>query len=135
MKQVCQLDDEGYFVGMTTADESPLEPGVYLIPRGALDVAPPLPVEGKMVRWDGEWVYEDIPQPPLPPEPTFEEILENAYLRRRVELQDSDWTQAVDNPMSDERKQEWAVYRQALRDVPQQEGFPDNISWPTKPTN
>ena len=26
-----------------------------------------------------------------------------------------------------------ATYRQALRDVPQQEGFPGNITWPTKP--
>lgn len=28
---------------------------------------------------------------------------------------------------------EWATYRQALRDVPQQEGFPYSIVWPTKP--
>jgi hypothetical protein len=27
----------------------------------------------------------------------------------------------------------WATYRQALLDVPQQEGFPDNVTWPTKP--
>ncbi len=28
---------------------------------------------------------------------------------------------------------EWATYRQALLDVPQQAGFPHNITWPTKP--
>ena len=28
---------------------------------------------------------------------------------------------------------EWATYRQALRDVPQQEGFPYNVTWPIKP--
>jgi hypothetical protein len=28
---------------------------------------------------------------------------------------------------------EWVAYRQALRDIPQQPGFPDNIQWPTKP--
>jgi agmatine/peptidylarginine deiminase len=27
---------------------------------------------------------------------------------------------------------EWAAYRQALLDVPQQAGFPNNITWPTK---
>ena len=27
----------------------------------------------------------------------------------------------------------WATYRQALLDVPQQEGFPHDITWPTKP--
>jgi len=28
---------------------------------------------------------------------------------------------------------EWKTYRQALRDVPAQSGFPDNITWPTEP--
>jgi hypothetical protein len=28
---------------------------------------------------------------------------------------------------------EWVAYRQALRDIPQQPGFPDSIQWPTKP--
>lgn len=28
----------------------------------------------------------------------------------------------------------WATYRQALLDVPQQDGFPNNITWPTEPT-
>ena len=32
-----------------------------------------------------------------------------------------------------EQQQAWADYRQALLDVPQQAGFPDNITWPTKP--
>jgi hypothetical protein len=33
-----------------------------------------------------------------------------------------------------EQKQTWLDYRQALLDIPQQEGFPDNVIWPTKPT-
>ena len=28
---------------------------------------------------------------------------------------------------------EWAEYRQALRDVPEQEGFPFNVTWPQEP--
>ena len=28
----------------------------------------------------------------------------------------------------------WKTYRQSLRDVPAQEGFPTNITWPTQPT-
>lgn len=31
------------------------------------------------------------------------------------------------------QQQEWATYRQALLDVPQQVEFPDNVVWPTKP--
>jgi hypothetical protein len=43
------------------------------------------------------------------------------------------------NPMrwellSEEKKQEWRDYRQALLDIPQQEGFPNEIFWPEVPT-
>jgi len=37
--------------------------------------------------------------------------------QRDMSLKDSDWTQyAEDNPLSDEKKAEWATYRQTLRD-------------------
>ena len=44
----------------------------------------------------------------------------------------TDYTQ-TSPAFSDAKKVEWAAYRQALRDVPQQAGFPDNIQWPVKP--
>jgi hypothetical protein len=46
-------------------------------------------------------------------------------------LAETDWTQAADVPQT--IKDKWATYRQALREVPQQPGFPTNITWPTKP--
>jgi hypothetical protein len=44
----------------------------------------------------------------------------------------------VSNPLrwaslSSDKQNEWTVYRQALLDVPQQSGFPNNISWPPQP--
>ena len=42
----------------------------------------------------------------------------------------SDWTQVADAPVD---QAAWAIYRQALRDVPSQAGFPDNVTWPVKP--
>ena len=45
-------------------------------------------------------------------------------------LSESDWTQVADAPVD---KQAWAIYRQALRDVPEQAGFPWNVEWPQKP--
>jgi hypothetical protein len=51
------------------------------------------------------------------------------YNRDRL-LAASDWTQVADAPVD---AAAWATYRQALRDVPQQEGFPDNITWPEAP--
>lgn len=38
-----------------------------------------------------------------------------------------------DYPISEEKKNEIRVYRQALRDIPQQDGFPNNVVWPEKP--
>ena len=35
--------------------------------------------------------------------------------------------------LSEASQSEWATYRQALLDVPQQSGFPDNITWPQEP--
>ncbi|MBU1229235.1 MAG: phage tail assembly chaperone [Proteobacteria bacterium] len=43
-----------------------------------------------------------------------------------------DWTQLPDAPLSAEGKAAWAAYRQALRDVPEQAGFP-LVEWPLAP--
>ena len=45
-------------------------------------------------------------------------------------LKASDWTQLSDSTIN---KTTWATYRQSLRDVPSQSGFPWTITWPTKP--
>ena len=46
-------------------------------------------------------------------------------------LQRCDWTQLPDvDPVI---QAAWVDYRQALRDVPEQEGFPATITWPTAP--
>tara|TARA_B100000073_G_scaffold231741_1_gene193578 strand:+ start:2743 stop:3024 length:282 start_codon:yes stop_codon:yes gene_type:complete len=52
--------------------------------------------------------------------------------RRNQLLTDSDWTSLTDNQLTDEQKAEAITYRQALRDLPEQEGFPD-VDFPTKP--
>lgn len=49
---------------------------------------------------------------------------------RNALLSASDWTQVNDAPVD---KAAWAAYRQALRDVTTQAGFPHNINWPVKP--
>lgn len=49
---------------------------------------------------------------------------------RDARLSGSDWTQVADAPVD---KAAWATYRQALRDVPSQAGFPYDINWPSKP--
>ena len=54
---------------------------------------------------------------------------------RNAKLAKSDWTQVPDSPLSDSKKTEWQTYRQALRDMPSQEGFdPLNPTYPTEPS-
>lgn len=52
--------------------------------------------------------------------------------QRNDKLKSSDWTQAKDIPESISTP--WATYRQALRDLPLQEGFPLTVVWPVEPT-
>jgi DUF438 domain-containing protein len=56
--------------------------------------------------------------------------------QRNQKLVESDIAMLPDNyaKLSEEKKIEWATYRQALRDLPTQEGFPWDITWPKKPT-
>ncbi len=44
-------------------------------------------------------------------------------------LAQTDWMALSDNTLT----QDWAAYRQALRDLPSQEGFPYNVVWPVRP--
>lgn len=69
MKTVAQLDADGYFIGATTADESPKEHGVYLMPARSVDADLPIVPDGMRAKWNNEWVFENIPEPEPEPEP------------------------------------------------------------------
>lgn len=62
-----------------------------------------------------------------------EEQAKNVRTQRTEKLRDCDWTQLDDTPMSNTQKADWAEYRQALRDVPDQAGFPWEVEWPVQP--
>jgi hypothetical protein len=49
---------------------------------------------------------------------------------RDKKLVETDWTQVADAPVD---ATAWATYRQALRDIPDQEQFPTTIDWPVEP--
>jgi hypothetical protein len=55
---------------------------------------------------------------------------EKVRITRNRRLADTDWYACSDVTMPTEM----ATYRQALRDVPAQEGFPYSVTWPTKPS-
>ena len=54
---------------------------------------------------------------------------------RNQRLAASDWTQFADSPLADADKTAWATYRQQLRDVTAQAGFPWNVTWPSIPSD
>tara|TARA_R110000803_G_scaffold24966_9_gene59866 strand:+ start:3318 stop:3716 length:399 start_codon:yes stop_codon:yes gene_type:complete len=64
------------------------------------------------------------------------DVPEHIRLKRQNFLTWCDWTQAIDSPLSDSKKAEWATYRQALRDLPTSAGSWTSISdviWPSQP--
>lgn len=67
------------------------------------------------------------------PEPTDEEIAEQVRLARNRRIAATDYLAMPDYPLSDEDKAAVMAYRQALRDVPTQEGFPREVVWPEAP--
>ena len=63
--------------------------------------------------------------------------------RRSLRLEDSDWTQGNDSPLSNSKKTEWATYRQTLRDLPSSKDAAtrkamskdeNHSGWPTEPS-
>jgi len=89
--------------------------------------------EGTPAQQDGEWVQvwdvtdaseEEIAQ-------RTAEKATSVRSERDELLTRCDWTQLPDSPVD---KQAWADYRQALRDVPSQSGFPYSVVWPEEPT-
>ena len=77
--------------------------------------------------------YAEAAPVPAVPEPTAEQQEMQVRAQRNSLLSLSDWTQLADAPLTTEQKQAWAEYRQALRDVPEQAGFPENVAWPFSP--
>jgi hypothetical protein len=61
---------------------------------------------------------------------TDSEQAKSVRQQRTEKLKDSDWTQVADAPVD---QAAWAAYRQALRDVTAQVGFPWTVDWPTIP--
>jgi hypothetical protein len=70
---------------------------------------------------------------PVPHQTPIDEaaVARDARAERARRLQACDWTQLPDVPAG--TREAWAKYRQALRDVTGQPGFPHAINWPTPP--
>ena len=101
MKTVCQLNSNSVFVGAITADESPLEPGKYLLPGGAVDFPVPVIPQGSNAVWNGA-VFDFIPIPIDPPvEPSVVTIPQVvSFFQGCAALQAGGYLEAVESYMS-----------------------------------
>ena len=81
---------------------------------------------------DGDWVYtvEVMPLTPEDIEARNEAQARSVRAQRDQLLLECDWTQLSDSPVD---PLPWRTYRQELRDVPQQAGFPWTVVWPVSP--
>lgn len=85
------------------------------------------------------WNSPDIPQPSdKEVEAELARLLEEEPKKEIRELRDkklleTDWVVIQSQERNTEISKEWKLYRQALRDIPSQSGFPSDVEWPTKP--
>ena len=79
--------------------------------------------------WQAEYDrLEEERNRPLTPEKKAELIRQ----QRDDLLSETDYLMMPDYPMSELARENLKVYRQALRDVPEQPGFPNSVVWPIK---
>lgn len=96
----------------------------YYVNDGAPVALPPKPSEHHVFDYTTkQWVDPRTPETEWP----------LVRAKRDRLLQQSDWAALPDVPLTTEKRAEWAVYRQALRDVTLQED-PFNITWPIQPS-
>lgn len=65
---------------------------------------------------------------------TDEEYAKIIRIKRDNLISKTDYLMTLDYPITDEQREELSKYRQALRDITSQSGFPRNVEFPEKPS-
>lgn len=118
-------DVEAFGYGMYDFTQVPQTLGRY---EKAVEVEPIRDAGGY---WRQQWaVVQQTPEEQLE---TDSRKQDEVRAQRSRLLMLCDWTQLDDAPVTNTEKAAWASYRQALRDVPSQPGFPWDVVWPQKP--
>ena len=89
-------------------------------------------IERTAIQQDDDWVEQWLSTPATPEQIAERTAAKSSDVRtdRNRRLADCDWTQLPDAPVDHAA---WATYRQALRDVSSQPGFPWDVQWPEEP--
>ena len=104
-----------FYIGQVFKDTYPPEASIWCYEQGNCSI-------NRLS--DGTFKIESIP------DQTDDELKERARQKRDSLISQTDYLLLADYPISAEDLEAVKKYRQALRDVPQQKGFPKSISWP-----
>ena len=106
-----------YEIGQIFEGEYPPEAAVWCNTRGDCSIQQ---VDGK---------YQIVENPPV----SLEILAENVRSERDRKIAETDYYMMPDYPSDPNNIEEMKAYRQALRDIPKQEGFPSKFTWPDVP--
>lgn len=116
------MEENDFYIGQIFEDAYPPEAAVYCNSHGDRYITE-LEKDGDKRRFQIVAV----------PEPTTEEIAAQVRAKRDALLAETDFLMMPDYPLGEEDATALKTYRQGLRDVPTQEGFPTEITWPDFP--
>ena len=103
-------------------------PPAYNEQTESIELQPPALVNGV---WVQGWLIAQANAEEIERRTTEKAALQRA--KRNLVLSRTDYTQCLDFPGTDSERASYAVFRQALRDVPEQIGFPWDVVWPVPP--
>lgn len=106
-----------FSIGKVFEGEYPPEAAVWCNTRGDCSIQ----------QVDGE--YQIVENPPV----SIGVLAENVRSERNRRIAETDYYMMPDYPSDPNNIEEMKVYRQALRDIPKQEGFPSKFTWPDVP--
>ena len=122
---------------VTISDETAKEFGAYPVqttPQPNYDYT--VNLDRTATKQGDQWVEEWVSTPATPEEIAERTDNQAAAVRteRNQKLANCDWTQLPDSPLDADGKLAWGLYRETLRMIPQQSGFPWSVQWPPEPT-
>lgn len=114
--KIYNYDHAGVFTGESEADESPLEPGVFMIPAQATEIEPPTIPSGSRAVFDGsQWKVEALPEPEPDPEPTDDDLKARCKREAVARLAETDYSELPSVRAAITNGAEFDAYRAAVR--------------------